>query len=81
MQDVMEVKDLIKCSHPFLKVIDPSSQYKDKRIRSSFNQVAVVTGRFASSDPNLQQLPTKPIIEEDVDTSVRQHLFRRRGIN
>ena len=38
------------------------------RIRSSFNQVGVVTGRSASSEPNLQQLPVKPIVDGDKDT-------------
>ena len=80
MQDVMEVKRLNKMLSSFFESHRSCAKlYKDKRIRSSFNQVAVVTGRFASSDPNLQQLPTKPIIEEDVDTSVRATFIPEKG--
>lgn len=35
----------------------PAKVKRDGRIRGQFNQVATVTGRFSSNDPNLQNLP------------------------
>ena len=72
MQEVMEIKRLNKVlSSFFIGHRECANLHKDKRIRSSFNQVGVVTGRFASSEPNLQQLPVKPIVDGDKDTSIR----------
>jgi len=72
MNDVMEIRRLGKMlSSFFVGHREAANLYGDGRIHSNFNQVSTVTGRFASSDPNLQQLPTKPLIEGDKNTSIR----------
>lgn len=53
--------------------------YTDGRIRSSFNQVSVVTGRYASTEPNLQQLPTAFLVKGDSNTSIRSMYVAKEG--
>ena len=56
---------------PLIKIIttNPDSQ-TDQRVRSSYHFVNIVTGRIASTDPNLQQIPQHSAIAKLI-----KHLF------
>lgn len=47
------------------KLPETSSQYPDKRIHCSLNQVGARTGRVASKSPNLQNIPSRPFTLKD----------------
>ena len=50
-------KKLFKLSRDFIDLLPTKVNY-DNRIHCSFNQCGTDTGRFSSTDPNLQQIPS-----------------------
>ena len=50
-------KKLLKLSRDFVDLLPTKVNY-DNRIHCSFNQYGAATGRFSSSEPNLQQIPS-----------------------
>lgn len=72
VSDLIEHKRLTKMLTSFFSgQREAAKLYGDGRVRSSFNQTSIVTGRIASSGPNLQQLPTQPIVKGDNSTAIR----------
>ncbi|MFO0956183.1 MAG: DNA polymerase I [Isosphaeraceae bacterium] len=51
-------RQLAKLKNTYLDAIGPLADAND-RIHTSFNQVVAATGRLSSSDPNLQNIPTR----------------------
>ncbi|MFH1252805.1 MAG: DNA polymerase I [Candidatus Uhrbacteria bacterium] len=55
---IMEFRELAKLQNTYVEAL-PQLATKDNRIHSTFNQTIAATGRLSSSDPNLQNIPTK----------------------
>ncbi|MCW2279252.1 DNA polymerase [Heliophilum fasciatum] len=55
---LLRYRELSKLLSTYVESL-PEKMKSDGRIHGSFNQVATVTGRFSSNEPNLQNLPTK----------------------
>lgn len=53
---LLKYRELNKLLTTYIEPL-PQKIYKDGRLHGSFNQSATVTGRFASNNPNLQNLP------------------------
>lgn len=55
---LIEYKELDKLISAFIVALPEKVNPKDGRIHCHFNQYGAGTGRFSSSDPNLQQIPS-----------------------
>jgi DNA polymerase I len=56
---VLEYRELSKLRSTYLEALPQSINPETGRIHTSFSQTGSVTGRLASSDPNLQNIPTR----------------------
>jgi DNA polymerase-1 len=54
---IVEQRELSKLLNTYLEPLPQLVNAKTGRIHTSYSQVAVATGRLASSDPNLQNIP------------------------
>jgi len=55
---VLEYREIAKLLSTYIDKLPDCVNPKDKRIHCSFNQYGADTGRFSSSDPNLQNIPS-----------------------
>lgn len=55
---LLRYRELTKLLGTYIEAL-PSKIKRDGNIHGQFNQVATVTGRFSSNDPNLQNLPPR----------------------
>jgi DNA polymerase-1 len=58
IESVLEYRELSKLKTTYIDPF-PSLIGADGRIRTSYNQTGTATGRLSSSDPNLQNIPTR----------------------
>ncbi|MEH7117240.1 DNA polymerase [Neobacillus vireti] len=56
---ILEYRDLNKLLSTYVEPLPQKVNKNTGRLHSNFNQSATVTGRFASNNPNLQNLPPK----------------------
>ncbi|HMD87979.1 MAG TPA: DNA polymerase I [Anaerolineaceae bacterium] len=56
---VLEYRELAKLKSTYVDALPLEINPKTGRVHSSFSQTGSVTGRLASSDPNLQNIPTR----------------------
>ncbi|MDA8121909.1 MAG: DNA polymerase I [Deltaproteobacteria bacterium] len=56
---VLEYRGLAKIKSTYVDVLPEMVDPRDGRIHSTFNQTQAATGRLASSDPNLQNIPIR----------------------
>jgi len=56
---LLEHRELSKLQSTYLEALPLEVNPRTKRVHTSFNQTGSVTGRLASSDPNLQNIPTR----------------------
>jgi DNA polymerase-1 len=56
---ILEHRELSKLVSTYLEALPRQINPKTGRVHTSFNQTGSVTGRLASSDPNLQNIPTR----------------------
>ncbi len=54
---IMEYRELSKLKNTYIDALPAYINAKTGRIHTSYNQVAVATGRLSSTDPNLQNIP------------------------
>lgn len=54
---ILKYRELIKLKTTYIDALPAYISKHDDRIHTSFSQVATSTGRLASSDPNLQNIP------------------------
>jgi DNA polymerase-1 len=56
---VLDFRQLSKLKNTYLDVLPEMVHPQDKRIHTSYSQVTAATGRLASTDPNLQNIPIR----------------------
>ncbi len=56
---LMEYREVSKLVSTYLEALPRQINRRTGRVHTSFNQTGSVTGRLASSDPNLQNIPTR----------------------
>ncbi len=56
---VLEYRELEKLRSTYVDALPMQINPETGRVHTSFNQTGTVTGRIASSDPNLQNIPTR----------------------
>lgn len=56
---IQDYRELSKLTSTYIDALPQLINKTDKKIHSSFNQTITATGRLSSSDPNLQNIPTK----------------------
>ena len=56
---ILEYRQLAKLHSTYVEGLIPYIDEKTKRIHSSFHQTVTTTGRISSTDPNLQNIPTR----------------------
>lgn len=56
---ILEYRTLTKLLDTYIQPLPQMVEIGTKRLHTTFNQVTVATGRLSSSEPNLQNIPTK----------------------
>lgn len=56
---ILEYRELSKLKSTYVDTLPNQINPQTGRVHTSFNQTGTVTGRIASSDPNLQNIPTR----------------------
>lgn len=65
VQDIVEFRRLSKLANTYFNnVLDNARSSADLRCHPDVNQLYVATGRLSMANPNLQQLPARPIIQD-----------------
>jgi len=59
VEQVLEYRELEKLRSTYVDALPNQVNPETGRVHTSFNQTGTVTGRIASSDPNLQNIPTR----------------------
>ena len=59
IEKILEYRQLAKINSTFVEGLIPFINPKTKRIHSHFHQTVTATGRISSSDPNMQNIPTR----------------------
>ena len=72
---VLEYRELEKLRSTYVDTLPEQINPVTGRVHTSFNQTGTVTGRIASSDPNLQNIPTRT----DIGRRVRNGFVAREG--
>jgi DNA polymerase-1 len=55
---LLEHREMMKLKSTYIDALPKSINPATSRIHTNFNQIGVATGRLASSDPNMQNIPT-----------------------
>jgi len=64
--NILQVKKLNKLMSTYVEPIPEAISKYDKMLHASFNQHVTSTGRLASSDPNLQNIPKREALGERI---------------
>lgn len=72
---MLEYRELSKLQSTYVKTLPENVNPKDGRIHTSFSQTGAVTGRLSSSNPNLQNIPTRT----ELGRKVRNGFIARPG--
>ena len=72
---VLEYRELEKLRSTYVDALPEQINPRTGRVHTSFNQTGTVTGRVASSDPNLQNIPTRT----EIGRRVRNGFVAREG--
>ena len=59
IEKILEYRQLMKLNSTYVEGMTPYINIKDQRIHSYFHQTVTATGRISSTDPNLQNIPTR----------------------
>lgn len=65
VQKVLDYRGLKKLIGTYTEAL-PELVYPDGRLRTSYNQAVTVTGRLSSSDPNLQNIPIRSAMGQEI---------------
>ncbi len=66
---ILEYRELGKLKSTYTDTLPESIDPKTGRVHTSFNQTGTVTGRLASSSPNLQNIPTRTELGKQIRTA------------
>ncbi|MCB8984772.1 MAG: DNA polymerase I [Ardenticatenaceae bacterium] len=72
---LLEYRELGKLKSTYVDALPEMVNPEDGRIHTSFNQTGAVTGRIASSNPNLQNIP----IRSEIGQQIRRGFVARPG--
>ena len=72
---ILDYREYAKLKSTYVEALPQQINPKTGRVHSSFNQVGTVTGRIASQNPNLQNIPTRT----DLGQRVRQGFIAAPG--
>ncbi len=72
---ILEYRELEKLRSTYVDALPEQINPDTGRVHTSFNQTGTVTGRIASSDPNLQNIPTRT----EIGRRVRNGFIAREG--
>ncbi|MFQ5407887.1 MAG: DNA polymerase I, partial [Anaerolineales bacterium] len=75
VRDILEHRELAKLKSTYVDALPLAVNADTGRVHTSYNQTGSVTGRIASSDPNLQNIP----IRTEVGRRVRRAFVAPRG--
>ncbi len=75
VDEILEYRELTKLKSTYVDALPLQVNPKTGRIHTSFNQTGTVTGRIASQDPSLQNIPTRT----DLGRRVRQGFIAAPG--
>lgn len=59
IERILEYRSLMKLNSTYVEGLLPYINEKTKRIHSYFHQTVTATGRISSTEPNLQNIPTR----------------------
>ena len=59
IEKILEYRSLMKLNSTYVEGLLPYISEKDSRIHSFFHQTITATGRISSTEPNLQNIPTR----------------------
>ena len=59
IEKILEYRSLMKLNSTYVEGLLPFINEKDNRIHSFFHQTITATGRISSTEPNLQNIPTR----------------------
>ena len=59
IQKILDYRQLMKLNSTYIEGLKPYINPKTKRIHSFFHQTITATGRISSTEPNLQNIPTR----------------------
>ena len=59
IEQILEYRQLMKLNSTYVEGLKPYINSKTKRIHSFFHQTITATGRISSTEPNLQNIPTR----------------------
>jgi DNA polymerase I len=63
---IMEYRELAKLTSTYLDALPLLVDEKDARVHTSYNQTVAATGRLSSSDPNLQNIPVRTELGNEI---------------
>ncbi len=63
---IIEYRELAKLQNTYLEVLLTLISAKTGRIHTSFNQTIAATGRFSSTNPNLQNIPVRTSLGQSI---------------
>lgn len=63
---ILEFRQLSKLVSTYLVALNDAIEPTTQRVHTSFNQTVAATGRLASSDPNLQNIPIRTEVGRDI---------------
>ncbi len=73
--NILDYREYAKLKSTYVEALPAQINPKTKRVHTSFNQVGTVTGRIASQNPNLQNIP----IRTELGQRVRQGFIAAPG--
>jgi len=77
IEEIMQYRELQKLSSTYIEALPELVAPADNRLHTSYNQTIAATGRLSSTDPNLQNIP----IRTDLGNEVRKAFVAEKGYN